>query len=342
MDAVCYKAPQKVELISAPIPKIRDDQVLIKVTCCGICGTDYHLAEGEFLAKFPLIPGHEIVGVVAEVGRNVKNFQTGDRCVVDNTILCDACFYCQRGQYLYCENFESLGVTTDGGFADYVAAEAKKVFKIHNLTDEEATLVEPTSCAVHGMDRLSPPVGVEALILGSGPTGLILAQLLRLNGASHITLAANKGIKTQIARDLGVADDYYELDREDSSSQWKEIKEKHPRGFDVVIEATGSAKVATDAINYVRRGGTLMVYGVYANEDRVEWSPAKIFGDEIKIIGSFAQVHCFPRAINYLETGKIKVKGLVTDVFTIKQYPQALDKLNSRMACKVVVRPADA
>ncbi|TFK20526.1 GroES-like protein [Coprinopsis marcescibilis] len=339
MEAVCYKAARKVELIAAPIPKIKEDQVLIKVTCCGICGTDYHLAEGEFLAKFPLIPGHEIVGYIAEVGNKVVDLKVGDRCVVDNTILCDSCFYCRRDQYLFCENFESLGVTTDGGFAEYVAAQSKKVYKINNLSDEEATLIEPTSCAIHGMDKLSPAVGVEALILGAGPTGLILAQLLRLNGASHITIAANKGIKTQIARDLNSADDYVELDRENPSQQWADIKAKHPRGFDVVIEATGSERVANDSINYVRRGGTLMIYGVYSNDARVHWSPAKIFSDEIKIIGSFAQTHCFPRAVNYLESGKINVKGLVTDVFTIKEYPQALERLNSKKACKIVVKP---
>ncbi|RXW20185.1 hypothetical protein EST38_g5671 [Candolleomyces aberdarensis] len=340
MDAVCYKAAKApIEIVKAPIPKIRDDQVLIKVTCCGICGTDYHLAQGDFIAKFPLIPGHEIVGVINDVGKDVKEFNVGDRCVADNTILCDACFHCRRGQYLLCENFESIGVTTDGGFAEYVAVQSKKVYKIHNLTDEEATLVEPTSCAIHGMDRLSPPVGADALIMGAGPTGLILAQLLKLNGASHVVLAANKGVKTEIARNLNVADVYFELDRENSAAQWEEIKQKYPKGFDVVIEATGAESVANDAINYVRRGGTLMVYGVYSNEAIVKWSPAKIFGDEIKIIGSFAQVHCFPRAVAYLESGKINVKGMVTDIYSIKDYHKALDKLNSKTACKIAVKP---
>ncbi|EAU81443.2 zinc-binding dehydrogenase [Coprinopsis cinerea okayama7 len=346
MEAVCYQAPRKVERITAPIPTIQDDQVLIKaeqrtspVTCCGICGTDYHLAEGEFMAKFPLIPGHEIVGFVLEIGKDVKGLETGDRCVVDNTIFCDDCHYCRRAEYLYCENWESLGVTMGGGFAEYVAVQAKKVYKINNLTDQEATLVEPTACAIHGMDKLSPPVGVEVLILGAGPTGI--------------------SSKTQIAKDMNLADEYFELDRVDASAQFQELKRRHPRGFDVVaegtavdlqIEATGSERVANNAIDYVRRGGTLMIYGVYSNDARVHWSPAKIFGDEIRIIGSFAQTHCFPRAVDYLERGKINVKPLmrkdpevgtkqVTDSFTIREYPQALEKLNSKTACKIVVTP---
>ena len=154
------------------------------------------------------------------------------------------------------------------------------------------------------MDKLNPGVGVDALIIGSGPTGLILAQLLKLNGAARVVIAANKGIKTEVARQLGAGDEYIELDRENPEAQWEKLKQDNPYGFDVVVsaraytarswriilltnslqvEATGSEKVANDAINYVRRGGTLMVYGVYDNSALVHWPPSKIFGDEIKV-----------------------------------------------------------
>jgi len=339
MDAVCYHAPRVLDIITVPIPQINDDQVLIKVTCCGICGTDQHLAEGEFIGKFPLIPGHEIVGVISKLGRAVVGFSVGDRCVADNTILCDSCFFCRRGQYLLCENFDSLGVTMAGGFAEYVAVQSKKVYKIKNLTDEEATLVEPASCAIHGLDKLNPPVGVEALIVGAGPTGIILAQLLKLNGASKVVIVANKGIKTQIARKLDAGDEYIELDRDNPDAQWAKMKEDYKNGFDVVIEATGSEQVANDALDFVRRGGSLMIYGVYANSDIVHWSPAKIFQNEIRIIGSFAQTHCFPRAVAYLDSGKVRVKGMVTDVFSIRDFDKALEKMKSKTACKVALKP---
>ncbi|CAK5272651.1 unnamed protein product [Mycena citricolor] len=309
------------------------------VSACGICGTDRTLWKGEFIARFPLIPGHEIVGTIAKIGKNVSGFAVGDRCVVDPGITCDKCFFCRRGQSLLCENFESLGVTVSGGFADYVTAASKKVYKIQNLSDEEATLVEPAACALHGADKLNLPVGSDVLILGSGPTGLILAQILKLNGAAKVVIAANKGIKTQIARDLGAADVYYEIDRAAPEQTWARLKQDFPYGFDAVVEATGSEKVANDSINYVRRGGTLMVYGVYSNDARVHWPPSKIFGDEIKIIGSFAQTFCFPRAVAYLESGKISVKGMVTDVFAIKDFQKALDKLESKSALKVAVKP---
>lgn len=114
-------------------------------------------------------------------------------------------------------------------------SEARKVYKIHNLTDEEATLIEPAACAIHGMDKLDTAVGVEALVIGAGPTGLILAQLLKLNGASKVVIAANKGIKTDIARQLDAGDEYVELDRANPEPQWEKLKKENPYGFDIVV-----------------------------------------------------------------------------------------------------------
>lgn len=151
------------------------------------------------------------------------------------------------------------------------------------MTDEEATLLEPAACALHGLDKLSPPVGIEVLILGAGPTGLILAQLLKLNGAFRVVIAANKGIKMDLAKELDCGDEYIELDRQNPTAQWAKLKEDNPYGFDVVVEATGVEKLANESINYVRRGGTLMIYGVYENKALVHWPPSKIFGDEIKV-----------------------------------------------------------
>ncbi|CAA7268376.1 unnamed protein product [Cyclocybe aegerita] len=282
MKALWYSAPRTFEIREVPIPQINDDEVLLK----GVCGTDGHIDE--------LIPGHEAIGVIVEMGENVKGFSLGDRCVADVGITCETCFYCRRGQSLLCENFQACGVTQDGGFAEYIKYQQKKLYKIQNLTDEESTLLEPAACAIHGLDKLSPPVGIDVLLLGAGPTGLILAQLLKLNGASRVVIAANKGIKMDIAKKLNAADE---------------------------------------------RGGTLMIYGVYENKALVHWPPSKIFGDEIKIIGSFSQTFCFPRAVAYLDSGKINVKGMVTDIFKLEDYQAALDKMNSRTALKIAIKP---
>jgi len=342
MNALYYKAPRDFSITKRPTPQIGDDECLIKVSACGVCGTDAHIHEGEFISKFPLIPGHEVVGPIVAVGKNVNSLKVGDRVVADVGETCGQCYHCIRGTTLFCENFLAHGVSMDGGFADYASFHHAKLFKINNLSDLEATLLEPASCAVHGLDKLKMKVGSECLLIGAGPTGLILSQLLKLNGASKVVLAANAGKKMAIAKQINAADEYIELDRKNPGAQWEQIKKDNPYGFDVVVEATGVESIVNDSINYVKRGGTLMVYGVYNDSARVTWPPNKIFLDEINIIGSFSQTHCFPRAVFYLDSGKVNVKGMVTDVYKVSDYQAALDKMASRDCLKIAISDAHA
>lgn len=339
MKALYYSEARKFDIRDVPVPVIDENELLLKVDICGVCGTDAHIHEGEFIAKFPLIPGHEAVGTVVDMGSKVTGFAKGDRVAADVSETCSYCHYCRRGEELFCEHFSAAGVTRDGGFADYMKYNFAKCYKIKNLSDEDATLLEPASCAIHGMDKLKMPFGAKVLLIGAGPTGLILAQLMKIGGAGHITIAANKGLKMDIARQVEAGDAYIDLDRANAADQWAQIKKENPHGFDVVAECTGVESIVNDAINYVARGGTLLVYGVYADNARVSWSPTQIFLNEIRIIGSFSQTYCFPRAIDLLDSGKIRTKGMVTDVFKLADYQKALDKMASRGALKIAVRP---
>jgi D-arabinitol dehydrogenase (NADP+) len=337
MKALRYSKPKEYAIVEVPIPTLRDNDVLIKVKACGVCGTDLHIHDGEFIARFPLIPGHETVGVVAGMGKNVKDFKIGERVVADNSELCMECFYCRRGQLLLCENFNAHGVTLDGGFAEYCAYPAGRVFRIHNLSDVDATLLEPASCAAHGLDRIAPKLGSSVLMFGAGPTGLVLAQMLRQNGGCHVVIAAPQGLKMTLAKKLDAGDVYVELSRTNPEEQFKKLKEENPYGFDIVVEATGSPKILEDAINYVRRGGKLVVYGVYSNAARVSWPPSKIFGDEITIIGSFSETYMFPTAISYLDSGKVKVGGIVNKVFKLEQWGECLEAMKNKSAIKAAI-----
>ncbi|KAF7551960.1 hypothetical protein G7046_g7564 [Stylonectria norvegica] len=332
-----YEKPEDWSIVTVPLPKLRDNDVLVKVKACGVCGTDLHIHEGEFIAKFPLIPGHETVGVIAAVGKDVKEFKIGDRVAADNSELCGECFYCRRGQLLLCENFNAHGVTMDGGFAEYCAYPAGKVFTIKNLSWVDATLLEPASCACHGLDKIRPKLGSHVLMFGAGPTGLMLAQLLRQNGGCQVTIAAPKGLKMDLAKSLDAADTYVELSRSEPEAQFTKLKADNPYGFDVVVEATGSVKILEDAIHYVRRGGTLVVYGVYSSKDRVSWPPSKIFGDEITILGSFSETYMFPATIDYLDSGKVKTKGIVNKTFKLEQFGEALQSIKDKSAIKAAI-----
>ena len=173
----------------------------------------------------------------------------------------------------------------DGGLAEYCTFPASKLFPFTRLTWADASLFEAASCAIHGLDRIAPKAGSTILMIGAGATGLCLSQLLKLNGSAHLVLAANAGPKMELAKKLGCADEYVDLDRKQPETQWTELKERFKYGFDVVVEASGSVKVLNDAIGYVARGGKLVYYGVYPNEALVRVSPSQVFGDEITIIG---------------------------------------------------------
>ncbi|CAD6571588.1 MAG: hypothetical protein CYPHOPRED_004489 [Cyphobasidiales sp. Tagirdzhanova-0007] len=361
MKALYYSEPRKFSVTTRPTPVLGDEECLIKGVPAifflhvvsavpmpmSMKGNLFPVSaplprqnlriQRTLSAEFPLIPGHEVVGPIVAIGKNVKSHKIGDRVVADVGETCGQCYHCIRGTSLYCEKFEIHGVSMHGGFAEYASFHHAKLFKIENLTDLEATLLEPASCAVHGLDKLQLKLGSECLLIGAGPTGLILSQLLKLNGASRVVLAANRGKKMTIARSINAADEYLELDRQAPAEQWAQLKKDNPYGFDVVIEATGVESLADNAINYVKRGGTLMIYGVYNDAARVHWPPNKIFLDEIRVIGSFSQTHCFPRAVAYLDSKKVNVTGMVTDVYPLTKYQECLDKMASRDAMKIAI-----
>jgi D-arabinitol dehydrogenase (NADP+) len=231
------------------------------------------------------------------------------------------------------------GVTRTGCFADYVTSKAFRVFKIQNMSDIEATLTEPTANAIRVVEVIGQVIASNTLVIGAGPSGLMIAQILRLNGAARVVVAANKGIKTQVAKDLEVFDEVVELDRDDPRSSWSDLTQRYPDGFDVVVEATGSMEVANDAINYVGFGGTLLLYGGYHPGMLSNWSLPTIVAKEIKILSALGQHNGFTRAIAYLESGRLKTKGLVSHTFSIDRYEEAIKTLDSRESLKVAIVP---
>ncbi|KAI1495872.1 GroES-like protein [Biscogniauxia marginata] len=338
MKALRYEKPREWSITEVPLPNLRPGDVLIKVKACGVCGTDLHLHEGEYVTSYPLIPGHEVVGEVVAMADDVTSFQIGDRVAADSSEVCGHCFYCRRGNVLLCENFKSHGVMDfDGGFAEYCSYTHEKLFKINNISYVDATLIEPTSCALHCIERIAPKPGSHALLIGAGPTGLVLAQLLRHSGVAQLTIAAPEGLKMNLAKSLDVADIYVGLSRQDATPQWEMIKKSNPYGFDIVVEASGSLEALQDSIQYVRRGGKFVCYGVYPPESRVSWPPSRLFLDEVTILGSFCEAYTFPSTIDYFNAGRIKTKGIVNKTFKLEQWADVLESVRNKSAIKAAV-----
>ena len=338
MQAVVFTGPGQLSITELPEPAPGPGEVLLRPVVTGVCGTDLHLLAGGFLARYPLVPGHEIVAEVVAMGPEVVSPPLGTLVAVDNTELCDRCAYCQAGQPLYCANFRSLGVNAPGGFAELMVARAEKCFAIEALDPMVAVMTEPLACAMHGADTLALAPGSDVLVFGAGPTGLLLAQLLVHGNAARLTVAAPSPAKLELARAFG-ADHTVLVDRADPAAAAAELLDRAPLGYDAVVEATGSPAVLAGCLPLTRTGGTVLVYGVADESDRWSISPYEIFARELTVKGSFAQTHCFGRALLALTTGRVRTEGIVTDVVPLSSFDQALAAVRSSASVKAVVVP---
>ena len=332
MRAVVYDRPRSFSVTEIATPAPGPGEVRLRSVITGVCGTDLHIHEGGFDSRYPLTPGHEIVGVVESLGEVVAGLQVGQQVAADNTVLCGHCYYCRRDQPLFCQNFYSLGVNGPGGFPEFVIVRAEKCFPIDDLPREVAVMVEPTACVVHGLDVLALEPGSDVLVFGAGPTGLLMAQLLLHGGAARVTVAAPTQFKLDLARSYGV-DETVRLDRSEPDAGVKEMRRLAPEGFDVVVEATGAVSVLERAVGLAKMGGTVMVYGMASAEDRLAVSPYEVFRRELTIKGSFAQTHCFDRAIALLRSGRVRTEGIVTHRFPLDRFVEALQALAADPTC---------
>ena len=339
MQTVVFTGPGQLSITDTPEPVPGPGEVLLRPVVTGVCGTDLHLLAGGFLARYPLVPGHEIVAEVVGHGPAVVDAPPiGTLVAVDNTELCDRCVFCREGKPLYCENFRSLGVNAPGGFAELMVARAEKCFPIDALDPFVAVLTEPLACAMHGADTLALPPGSDVLVFGAGPTGLLLAQLLVHGNAARVTVAAPSRAKLDLALAFG-ADHTVLVDRDAPGASSAELLDRAPQGYDAVIEATGAPAVLAGCLPLVRTGGTVLVYGVADERDRWAISPYEVFARELTIKGSFAQTHCFGRALRALTTGRVRTEGIVTDVVPLGSFDQALAAVRSSTSVKAVVVP---
>ncbi len=340
MKALLYSAPGVFAITDVPTPRPCGTEVLIRVRACGVCKTDVHIHHGRFISTFPLIPGHEFAGEVAAVGGAVTRVAAGDRVTADNERQCGACNACRRGQPLFCERLYAQGVNAPGGFAEYVLVDERQVYPLADTVSfREGALVEPTACAVHGIDVIAPRAGDEVLQFGAGPTGLILAQLLRRNGAGTLVLADLSPAKLALAaRDAGAETVLVQRDNPEAHAQ--AIRDRCPCGFDIVIDATGVSQVMEALPQYARHGGKVVFYGVAREEERISISPYEIFRRELTLLGSFSQAHTFDRAVRLINAGVITVNEMVTHTFPLDGWGEALRMVTEgRDNIKIVIEP---
>ncbi len=338
MRAVVISAPGSIRVESVADPTPRSGEVLVRVGACGICGTDLHVLDGHSpLARYPLIPGHEFAGEVVALGSEIAEgrgeaaITIGSRVAIEPNLYCGYCEPCRTGHENLCLNYHAIGVTTGGAMAQYVSVPWKKVYPLpKSISLQEGALIEPISCAVHGMHRLQPKSGDTVLIIGAGTMGLLLLQLLVRGGASRVVMIDVNIQRLARAETLGASRTYTDIQHA--------LKEEPP-GFDCVVDATGVASVVESAFTAVKRGGKLMIFGVASPEARISLSPFRIYNEEITVLGSMAVLFSFQPALDLMSAGIINTKAMLTAELPLEDFSRALDLVRCGEGVKTQILP---
>jgi 2-desacetyl-2-hydroxyethyl bacteriochlorophyllide A dehydrogenase len=317
----------EIQTVDDPHPGPRE--VVVDVAACGICGTDLHILDGEFAPSLPIIPGHEFSGTVVELGSEVTELSVGDRVAVDPSLYCFECYYCRRGHNNMCERWGAIGVTTAGGAAEFAIAPVGNCVRLPDgVRLEDAALIEPLSCAVRGYDVLTSQLASSVLIYGGGTMGLMMAALAQRVGAARVDLVDVNADKLEGAKTVGVTAVATSADEFES-----------PRGWDLVVDATGNTAAIQDGISRVGKAGTFLQFGVSAYSARIEIEPYVIYNQEITITGSMAVLHSYERAADLFAAGVIDPDFFITHRLPLEEYAEAIQLFTSGAGRKIQVVP---
>jgi threonine dehydrogenase-like Zn-dependent dehydrogenase len=289
--------------------------------------------DGEFPpTPYPITPGHEFAGTVVAVASDVPaqmNLAVGAKIAVDPSLYCGYCRKCRAGRGNLCENWNAIGDTVDGAFAEYVAVPAVNAHLLPESVDGQlGALVEPLACAVHGLRRLGPVFGDKVLLTGAGTMGLLLLQLLVHSGAGPVTVVDRVSDRLEVARKLGAAHTVSDL---------KELADER---FEIAVDATGVPVVVDGVAGLLDRGGRLLVFGVAPAEATMSLSPFRVYNDEITVTGSMAILRSFAPAVELIGSGAIDPRPLLSAPLPLDQFGAALQRVRSGQGIKWHIKPS--
>ncbi len=336
MLAAVFEGEGKLELKEVPVPTVtKPDDVLLEVEACGVCGTDVHICEVPpgHPATLGAILGHEYVGKVLEVGEEVAHFKPGDRVVIAPNLHCGLCRYCQEGRPNQCEDFTTLGIYLDGGFAKYNLAPERALYRISNgLPSDEAVFTELLSCVVGGTQKARLHPGESVAILGSGPVGLMFALIFKAGGAGKIIMTDISPFRLEFARKIG-GDVIVNPQERDPIEV---IMDETRGGADVVVDAVGS--LFPQAVAVCNLGGRIVLFGMNQQAQPVVHQYT-ITRHELTIYGTYIGINTFPVAIKMLESGAVKPSVLITHRLPLEDIHKGFDAARAGQAIKVVITP---
>jgi len=326
---VFHEANKPLAVEDVPTPEIKDDELLIKVAACGVCHTDLHYIDHGVptFKKPPLILGHEPSGIVAQVGGNVKNFKEGDRVLLPAVLTCGVCEYCRVGRENICKNMIMFGNHIDGAYAEYVVAPAKDTFHLPEEVplEEGCIIADAISTPFHAIkNRANAKPGDVGVFFGCGGVGINAVQVAAACGISVIAVDILDG-KLEWAKRFGAVETINPTKVEDVA---KTVRKLTGGGADFAVEAIGRPETMELAFNCLRTGGRLVVIG-YTHKN-ISVNAGRIMFREMEIVGSLGcRPYDYPKIIEMVRTGKIKVKELVTNKFPLEEINDAFDLMRS-------------
>lgn len=309
------------------IPQPRADEVLVILEYVGICGSDLHYYEtgaiGDYVVEPPFVLGHEPGGVVVEVGANVQHLKVGDRVALEPGKTCGNCEFCKQGKYNLCPDVVFFATPpVDGVFQEYVAHEADLCFKLpENVSTLEGALIEPLAVGFHAAIQGDAHLGQKAVVMGAGCIGLVSMMALKARGVSEVYVVDIMEKRLEKAMELG-ATGVINGAKEDVLERVQRLTDE--KGMDLVIETAGTEITTRQAIHMAKKGSNIVLVG-YSKSGEMNLPMSLVLDKELTLKTVFRYRHIYPMAIDAVATGKVNLKGIVTDIFTLDEVQKAMD-----------------
>ena len=339
MKASVYVGTRKIEVRDYESPTIFDDEVLLKVHSCGVCGTDIVKYQYD-LVKPPVVLGHEVAGVVEQVGSNVTKFQKGDRIVVAHHTPCYACHYCKHGNVSMCETFKRSNLDP-GGFAEFLRIPATHVqMTAHKIPDsisfEQAIFMEPLACILRNIKRANLQFGDSVLIVGLGSVGLMTAMALRSMGMKVLGADLRED-RIQLAKNQGI-----EWAGLSNSVLKKEVLSRtENRGVDLVVLTAGNSEVYSNSVHYVRDGGTISIFAGMGPTDEMNFVVNEIYKREITLYSSYSPSPIeLKESLDLIANRSVDVSVLQPKAFPLEKLEEAIHHVQNQEIFKAIIQPS--
>lgn len=336
MRAARLLAHGRMEVQQVERPSPGPAEVLVRVEAAGICGSDRHMFRGEYPTALPVTLGHEFCGTVVEAGAAAQRLKPGDLVTADPNIACGHCAACRQGRVNLCANLKAIGVTRDGGFAEFVAIPELQAHRLPaDLDPLHGALSEPLACCLHGLDVAGIRPGDSVAVLGGGVIGLLMVQLARLAGASTVILSTRQASRRELALTFGAT---HAVDPGSRSSA-EAIRSIVAGGVDVALECAGVPETLTAALDAVRPGGAAVLFGVMPKGERMAIEPWDLLVREVRLLPAYLNPHAHARAAAMIASGQLSLAPLLSRVVGLDEIAGEVGGPPRAGEVKVMVRP---